>query len=882
MSRSVAWRRTCNDLVFWRQCQALDSTIYILRETGPTGFLLKEEGEAKPVKVFLGDPHSCTCSNFMKDRDLCKHICWLILKKFKVPQDNPVTWQLGLVEREINEILFGTRQRKPQRRWATSAPPDKTGQLSDGRPTIQQREIKEEDCCPICQDELLQKHQPVTFCKFSCGNSIHIKCMKIWADHQKSSGEKTIKCPFCREDFGPFELLKQESRNAMGVPTGGRMDRHLYTRCQSCHASPIEGKCYRCTACTDFHLCQTCFNTSIHTSHPFEYRHKRNQRWRPAQRTYGAVLPEAVANDLLNREFTEGDYELLTQLDSNANQQPSDIPEDIIHKFPLEKVRERGPLLAPGMQCRICLRGYEVNQYVRKLPRCKHKFHKECIDNWLLHSHPTCPVDGQVVWDPVTAQLEAEEQAERNQRAFAASKKTNSSGIQGNDVSELSIPGVGLVRVDNTPVERSSSLRGRKMAQQGRLQGRQAEDTAVDPLRASFTLNGLSVGANGGEGTENVSTTTTLPGGRLLGRLQHRKSSLNQRLQEIGGQSDEQKHTEEADHQSQSSEHFAGQNLHRQNSRRRRNLSDELSHNEDSHEIGSEAVIELPLGHKNDRATTHNAIKNTLSMLQTENLANSVSKTPDSSRSSRSPSVRSLLHSRPSELHSPNKDLPPLFESDETNPNADIDIMSTVTSQGASSYRSGKHRFFQRVPKENTPAVVNDFDVLLTSLRSSPDSRASLMGSHTSLSSIRSTRLANGVILAEAQDEGPEGGLSRGHSGGPRTGLPPRAPRLSEHERQLRRGSNSQEVNQAGAQNQQEDQLMERLQLFTDLYLGNSPTASPDYQGRAPRLVRRQISNPAAVRQRKRENEIRRRRTNEFGLEGTSPYNNLTLRDIIH
>lgn len=58
---------------------------------------------------------------------------------------------------------------------------------------------------------------------------------------------------------------------------------------------------------------------------------------------------------------------------SNANQQPSDIPESVINKFPLEKVRERGPLLAPGMQCRICLRGYEVNQFVRKLPRCKHK-----------------------------------------------------------------------------------------------------------------------------------------------------------------------------------------------------------------------------------------------------------------------------------------------------------------------------------------------------------------------------------------------------------------------------------------------------------------------------------------------------------------------------
>jgi E3 ubiquitin-protein ligase ZSWIM2 len=40
-------------------------------------------------QVFLGDPHSCTCSTFLKDRDLCKHICWLILKKFRVPQNNP-------------------------------------------------------------------------------------------------------------------------------------------------------------------------------------------------------------------------------------------------------------------------------------------------------------------------------------------------------------------------------------------------------------------------------------------------------------------------------------------------------------------------------------------------------------------------------------------------------------------------------------------------------------------------------------------------------------------------------------------------------------------------------------------------------------------------
>ena len=51
MARSVSWKRTASDAVSWRQDQALSSTIYILRETGPTGFLLKEEGETKKFKV---------------------------------------------------------------------------------------------------------------------------------------------------------------------------------------------------------------------------------------------------------------------------------------------------------------------------------------------------------------------------------------------------------------------------------------------------------------------------------------------------------------------------------------------------------------------------------------------------------------------------------------------------------------------------------------------------------------------------------------------------------------------------------------------------------------------------------------------------------------
>jgi E3 ubiquitin-protein ligase ZSWIM2 len=121
------------------------------------------------------------------------------------------------------------------------------------------------------------------------------------------------------------------------------------------------------------------------------------------------MLPTAIVQSLATREISDQDYDLLLQLDQASNQGPlSQIPEKVIKAWPCERVKENSKLLDPGIQCRICLRAYQPSQIVRKLPSCKHKFHADCIDNWLLHSHPTCPIDGQVVWDPVTAQQEKE------------------------------------------------------------------------------------------------------------------------------------------------------------------------------------------------------------------------------------------------------------------------------------------------------------------------------------------------------------------------------------------------------------------------------------------------------------------------------------------
>lgn len=60
MSRVAPLRRTATDLVNRNQDLALNTTIYILRELGPVGFLLKEEGIPKCFKGFVKEVQAST------------------------------------------------------------------------------------------------------------------------------------------------------------------------------------------------------------------------------------------------------------------------------------------------------------------------------------------------------------------------------------------------------------------------------------------------------------------------------------------------------------------------------------------------------------------------------------------------------------------------------------------------------------------------------------------------------------------------------------------------------------------------------------------------------------------------------------------------------
>jgi hypothetical protein len=48
--------------------------------------------------------------------------------------------------------------------------------------------------------------------------------------------------------------------------------------------------------------------------------------------------------------------------------------------------------LESGQRCLVCLCDFEAKDVARKLVKCNHLFHRECIDQWLTTGRNSCPL----------------------------------------------------------------------------------------------------------------------------------------------------------------------------------------------------------------------------------------------------------------------------------------------------------------------------------------------------------------------------------------------------------------------------------------------------------------------------------------------------------
>ncbi|KAA8548081.1 hypothetical protein F0562_004658 [Nyssa sinensis] len=123
------------------------------------------------------------------------------------------------------------------------------------------------------------------------------------------------------------------------------------------------------------------------------------------------------------------------------------------------------------VDCAVCLDNFKVGDKCRLLPQCRHSFHAQCVDSWLLKT-PICPI--------------CRTSADAGQKGGSDS---------GQEISHFSDRGIELT--DSQAREIATELREGQTTERGHLSGIHIE------LRGSQTIENTNLSDNGYEHNEN-------------------------------------------------------------------------------------------------------------------------------------------------------------------------------------------------------------------------------------------------------------------------------------------------------------------------------------------------------------------------------------------
>mmetsp|Transcript_14807 Transcript_14807/g.21172 ORF Transcript_14807/g.21172 Transcript_14807/m.21172 type:complete len:649 (-) Transcript_14807:89-2035(-) len=253
----------------WEQdIQQLENTkLYLVSTLGPTVYILRTDDHLTNItfKVVIGSSQMCSCGNGEGRGSLCVHILFVMLKVFRVPSDNPLAWQLSLIDSEIDLLLSEEEDAKDGLTWkwrkiginGGGSEGSRTGSHSNPRhtnflrkgsgttlwevrrknklvknghgeeeseedgerdegsgdriPPPRRKKISQDPTCPICMQDMTQEEELdglLCFCAKRCGSNIHTRCLRMYATYNRSEN-KNVVCPLCRSPWGKIPLEPQ-------------------------------------------------------------------------------------------------------------------------------------------------------------------------------------------------------------------------------------------------------------------------------------------------------------------------------------------------------------------------------------------------------------------------------------------------------------------------------------------------------------------------------------------------------------------------------------------------------------------------------------------------------------------------------------------------
>lgn len=94
---------------------------------------------------------------------------------------------------------------------------------------------------------------------------------------------------------------------------------------------------------------------------------------------------------IVGRAFREGGGFSRGLVQRNGNSAASKLSSEDLKKLPCFEYGSGDKASDRDEDCAVCLENFKAGEKCRLLPNCKHCFHAQCIDSWLLKT-AICPV----------------------------------------------------------------------------------------------------------------------------------------------------------------------------------------------------------------------------------------------------------------------------------------------------------------------------------------------------------------------------------------------------------------------------------------------------------------------------------------------------------
>jgi hypothetical protein len=199
---------------FQQRIFLIDTVDSNMEECSTTFIISGTTGNHYQVHVSEDTGVQCSCPDFMVRGNLCKHCLFVLLRVIGIPCPQV---EQALVDGHIDKLssvmcgaLYGyflsREQGRDNRPNHHNVAIDISCILQEDvaqreRVCVAQRKLTEEDTCAICFEEFYEDgkltQEPLVFCEWSCGQTLHAQCFNKWASTRRDE----VQCVYCRHSW---------------------------------------------------------------------------------------------------------------------------------------------------------------------------------------------------------------------------------------------------------------------------------------------------------------------------------------------------------------------------------------------------------------------------------------------------------------------------------------------------------------------------------------------------------------------------------------------------------------------------------------------------------------------------------------------------------